>query len=124
MKKAVYILNIISIVVAVISMITFAITCIGFGPILFSNVVKEEFAGIEYETGYTIMMVTLIATMIICYAFLTASLVIACKCNKKLKEVRTNKEMTTMAILTLIFVNMVSGILLLCMKDEDFLEDL
>ncbi len=36
----------------------------------------------------------------------------------KLNKATTKKELTTIAILTLLFCNMISGILMLCMKDE------
>ncbi|MBE6977618.1 MAG: hypothetical protein E7438_03135 [Ruminococcaceae bacterium] len=38
---------------------------------------------------------------------------------KKLKTATTKSELTATAILTLIFCNVVGGILMLCLKDED-----
>ncbi len=42
---------------------------------------------------------------------------------KKLNSANSVKELQTMAILSLLFVNTIAGILMLCMKDEDLLED-
>ena len=38
---------------------------------------------------------------------------------KKLKTATTKDELTTTAILTLLFCNLIGGILMLCLKDED-----
>ena len=38
---------------------------------------------------------------------------------KKLEEAKTKSELTTMAILNLLFCNTIAGILMLCIKDED-----
>lgn len=37
----------------------------------------------------------------------------------KLKTATTKSELTTSAILTLLFVNIIGGVLMLCLKDED-----
>jgi len=39
---------------------------------------------------------------------------------KKMKEATCKSDLTVMAILNLIFCNMIGGILMLCLKDEDF----
>ncbi len=38
---------------------------------------------------------------------------------KKLKTATTKQELTTTAILTLLFCSLIGGILMLCIKDED-----
>lgn len=39
---------------------------------------------------------------------------------KKMNEATCKKDLTTMAVLNLLFCNMIGGILMLCLKDEDF----
>lgn len=38
---------------------------------------------------------------------------------KKLKTATKKEELTTSAVLTLLFCNLIGGILMLCLKDED-----
>lgn len=42
---------------------------------------------------------------------------------RKMEEATTAKELQTLAILNLIFCNMIGGILMLCLKDEDLIAD-
>ena len=39
---------------------------------------------------------------------------------KKMKEATCKADLQTMAIVNLLFCNMIVGILMLCLKDEDF----
>lgn len=42
---------------------------------------------------------------------------------KKLEEAKTVKELTNTAILVLIFCSVVGGVMMLCMKDQDLIEN-
>lgn len=42
---------------------------------------------------------------------------------KKMNEATCKADLTTWAILNLLFCNMIGGILMLCLKDEDFLPE-
>ncbi len=56
-------------------------------------------------------------------AILIYPIVVGILALKKLNSANNVKELQTMAILSLLFVNMVAGILMFCMKDDDLLGD-
>ena len=51
--------------------------------------------------------------------FLSPGIIVGSIALYKLSKAKTKQELTAIAILTLIFCNLISGILMLCMKDED-----
>lgn len=42
---------------------------------------------------------------------------------KKLEEAKTASELTTMGVLVLLFCSLIGGILMLCIKDQDLVEN-
>ncbi len=61
----------------------------------------------------------LFMTYFIYMIFLCAPIIVGSIALKKLGSATSKQELTAIAIVTLILCNMVSGILMLCMKDED-----
>ena len=58
------------------------------------------------------------------YSMLLILPIVVCSIsNYKLKTTKTQKELVPIAIVTLILGNMISGILMLIMKDSDLLEE-
>lgn len=58
--------------------------------------------------------------MVLLLVFCAIGITVGALTLKKLKIAKTKSEMFTLSILCLIFCNVVSGILLLCMEDKDF----
>ena len=61
----------------------------------------------------------LFITSFIEMALLTAPIIVGSIALNMLSKATTKKELAAIAIVTLILCNMISGILMLCMKDED-----
>lgn len=53
------------------------------------------------------------------FLFLSPTIIVGIIALYKLNKAKTKKELTVIAIITLIFCNLISGILMLCLKDED-----
>ena len=64
----------------------------------------------------------LFITYFIYMIFLCAPIIVGSIALKKLSNATRSQELTDIAIVTLILCNLVSGILMLCMKDEDLLK--
>lgn len=70
----------------------------------------------------TTAKVFIILSMIV-QAILIYPIVIGAIALKKLSSAKSVEELKTMSILTLIFVNTIAGIIMLCMKDSDLTGD-
>ncbi len=66
--------------------------------------------------------ILIIISMVLTW-YLIFPLVIGFFALKQLEECRQAKELTTIAIITLICCNTIAGIIMLCMKDEDLLDN-
>ena len=56
----------------------------------------------------------------ICTFYLIFPLVVGFIALKKLKTAKSKQELTGIAVVTLIFCNLIGGILMLCLSDKDF----
>lgn len=61
--------------------------------------------------------------MVLLLVFCAIGITVGALTLKKLKIAKTKIEMFTLSVLCLIFCNVVSGILLLCMEDKDFSDE-
>ncbi len=56
----------------------------------------------------------------VCLFWCIVPLIVGILALKKLNTATCKADVTTMGVLTLLFVNLIGGILMLCLKDEDF----
>ena len=69
--------------------------------------------------NFGMFLVYMILAIIFCVVGITVGVLTL----KRLKVAKTKNEMLSLSILCLIFCNIISGILLLCMEDKDFDEN-
>ena len=70
-----------------------------------------------------ILTLSFIIYMVLLLVFCAIGITVGALTLKKLKIAKTKSEMFTLSVLCLIFCNIVSGILLVCMDDKDFSEE-
>ena len=56
----------------------------------------------------------------VCGALFIVPLVVGALALSKMKKATCKKDLTVWAILNLLFCNLIGGVLMLCLKDEDF----
>ena len=117
MKKAIKILNLITIIfniIGVIPLVIFAIICfLGGGAFIIEgleNAYGEDLASIPMFVYGIYMLVLTISSII--------PIVIASITNKKLEQATSKNDLILWGVLCLVFANQISGILLLVMSEE------
>lgn len=95
-------------ILAIVSGITF--------DTLVSNLLSQ---GYNLDIASTSVQITIILYSVFFVVFLVC-LVLSIVCYKKLKVAVSKKGMVAWGVITLLFVNLISGILMLCMDDFDY----
>ena len=106
MKLAIKILNWLTIIIGLVITLSLSV----FGIIISINAMKNSLFYYEVIKGFILLVLAIL--------FLIPSIVCFIS-NYQLKRVKTRDNLKVMGIITLLFGNLISGILMLCINDND-----